>query len=200
MLLQGWTLNYEMFFYGVFACTLVLPVSRRLPALTLGLVGLTLVGAVAQPEHPAASTYTSPMLLEFLAGAVLCRAWQRGWLPRGDGAFLLLGAGVVAFILQITRADPHGWRWLAWGGPSVMIVAGALGMEAARRLPRVPALRLLGDSSYSLYLSHLLTLTVIRPVVQPLPAFLAVPAAILACVAVGLLVYIKLPSVRYTRD
>jgi peptidoglycan/LPS O-acetylase OafA/YrhL len=46
------------------------------------------------------------------------------------------------------------WRALVWGGPSALIVAGAAGIEASRRWPRLAPLEGLGEISYSLYLVH----------------------------------------------
>jgi exopolysaccharide production protein ExoZ len=46
---------------------------------------------------------------------------------------------------------------VAGGIPSLLLLAGTIGMEAAGRLPRrVAALAFLGDGSYFLYLSHIL--------------------------------------------
>jgi exopolysaccharide production protein ExoZ len=44
VLVQGWTLNYEMFFYGVFALVLFIPRQLRLAALSMAFCGLALSG------------------------------------------------------------------------------------------------------------------------------------------------------------
>lgn len=67
-------------------------------------------------------------------------------------------------------------------------MAGALGLENGG-LPRVPGLRALGDASYALYLTHLLVLQAVLPVLRPWPVALALPLALLACIAVALLVH-----------
>jgi peptidoglycan/LPS O-acetylase OafA/YrhL len=54
---QGWTLNYEMFFYALFAIALILP--RR-----VGLPGLQLSLSVLWPTH---------------RGSVVSRLWRRCW-------------------------------------------------------------------------------------------------------------------------
>lgn len=80
LLVPGWTLAYEMFFYLLFA--LVLSVSRRPDRLILllgsALVGLFLAGLILAPQGAIAWTYTSPLLLEFLGGALVALAWRRG--------------------------------------------------------------------------------------------------------------------------
>ena len=65
-LVPGWTLNYEMFFYFIFAVGLAF---RKIEGIvSAGILLLVLIGAVYCPSGAIASTYTSPMLLEFLFG------------------------------------------------------------------------------------------------------------------------------------
>ena len=185
---QGWSLNLEMQFYLLFAGMLLLPERRRLPALTAviaTLVGMTVASSLVKDDS-AFNLY--PVVLEFLGGAWLCRAWQRGWLRRLP-AGLLLTAGLALLAMQTGWPMPVPWRCLRWGVPALLIVAGAVGLETSGRLPVVPGLRALGDASYSLYLTHLLLLVSLRPVLAPLPAIPAALGAILACVAFSLLVH-----------
>lgn len=189
VLLPGWTLNYEVFFYFVFAATLLLPARRRLPALSVGLAGLVAFGIAVHPAHIAAATYTGPLLLEFLAGAWLCRAWQQGWAPKGRWGLLLAAFGALALLAQVRLGPSGDLRCMTWGLPAVLIVAGALGAEAGGRLPNVPGLRRLGDASYALYLTHLAVQKPLLPILHPLPLPIALPLVIVACVAVALAVH-----------
>lgn len=186
VILPGWTLNYEVFFYLVFAATLLLPARRRLIALSVGLVGLVALGIGIHPAHIVAATYTGPLLLEFLAGAWLCQAWHRGRLPKGRWGIAMAGFGALALLAQAGIGPPDGWRCLTWGVPSLLIVAGALGMETGAWLPRVPGLQQVGDASYALYLTHLMVQKPLLPILHPLPLPVALPAAMLACIAVAL--------------
>lgn len=194
VLIQGWTLNCEAFFYLAFAAVLLLPARLRLLALTGVFAALSLAGLAVHPAGAAGAAYTSPLLLEFLAGAWLCRAWQRKAVPQGDRAALLLAAGVLALAVQ-AGAEQVGaglsdrWQVVAWGLPALLILAGALGLEAGGTLPRVQGLRALGDASYALYLTHLMVLWAVLPVLHPWPVAVALPLALLACVAAALLVH-----------
>ncbi len=188
VLSQGWSLNLEMQFYILFAATLLLPGRRRLLALTgviATLAGLTVVASFIKDD---AAFNFFPIVLEFLAGAWLCRAWQRGWMRRLP-AGLLLTAGLALLLVQVQWPTPVPWRCLQWGVPALLVVAGAVGLEASGRLPAVPGFRTLGDASYSLYLTHMLLLAGLHPILAPLPAVVAIPGGILACVALGLLVH-----------
>jgi exopolysaccharide production protein ExoZ len=154
VLWQGWTLEYEMFFYLLCALALLLP-SRRLVALGAALVALVVVGLVVQPAGPIALAYTNPLLLEFGAGVLLALAWRQRWLRAfwlGAGA---LAAGVGVYALQQAGLAPvTGARIIDWGVPALLIVAGALAMEGGGRMPRSRFGLLVGDASYSLYLTH----------------------------------------------
>lgn len=189
VLIPGWTLNYEVFFYLAFAVTLLLQARLRLPVLSLGLAGLVALGIAIHPAQAAAATYTGPLLLEFLGGAWLCQAWQRGWVPRGRWGLALSALGALVLLAQAGIGPFEGWRCLTWGLPSLLIVAGALGAEAGGRLPRILGLRQMGDASYALYLTHLMVQKPLLPILHPLPLPMALPLVILTCVAVALAVH-----------
>ena len=62
----GWTLNYEVFFYGLFALCLLLPRRAAVAAAVAALGGLSLAGALAgplplrSPSGPSRSCSNSP--------------------------------------------------------------------------------------------------------------------------------------------
>jgi exopolysaccharide production protein ExoZ len=60
-LAPGWTLNFEMFFYIVFAAGLVLPRKYGLPAIVATLSGLILLGLATKPTQ--AALYIGPIHL-----------------------------------------------------------------------------------------------------------------------------------------
>lgn len=64
VLVQGWTLNYEMFFYVLFAAVLFLPAARRFLALVLLFGVLVGFGLVVQPDGAVLRTYTSPLMAD----------------------------------------------------------------------------------------------------------------------------------------
>ncbi len=158
LLVPGWTLNFEMFFYVVFTCSLVLPARVRLTALTLVFGLLVGIGLFAGPfDSAAADVYFSPLLIEFVAGAAI-GTWlrRRGRVPGPivSGALVICG-----FALLVSRdAAPLGQFTQMIG--AVAIVVGALHPAFARW--SCAPLRVLGDSSYSLYLTHLFTLGALR--------------------------------------
>src|SRR5690606_21598318 len=78
-----------------------------------------------------------------------------------------------------------------WGAPSALLVAGVLAREAAADAPRwVRRVGVLGDSSYALYLIHILIITLLLQTASVLPilATLAPRTAALLIAVIALLV------------
>lgn len=112
VLVPGWSLNYEMFFYALFALALLVARNWRVPVMVAALALLVVGGLIGHPRGALLVTYTNPRLLEFAVGMILGRLWVMKKHPRQDGGH--------------------------------------------------PVLMALGDASYSIYLTHLFTLGVLR--------------------------------------
>lgn len=158
LLVPGWTLNFEMFFYLVFAVSLWLPTTVRLPAFIGVFAALVGAGFAFGPfESAAARTYTDPILLEFAAGTLIGAAWLRGRISLSRTSSLVLVL-VGAFLLTQRNSFPLGTFTQMLG--ACLVITGALAECWSRHGSTL--LRLLGDSSYSLYLTHLFTLGLLR--------------------------------------
>ena len=154
LIIPGWTLNYEIFFYLIFALALTAPRRARLVAVSGLLAALVVVGLVLPAANPVVDMVTNPLLLEFGAGIWLGHAWQNKALlsPGWGWAALAAGlAGLVAWQL-CSGAEPVSARAVAWGAPAFLIVAGAVTLEQQGALPRARALLIIGDASFSIYL------------------------------------------------
>lgn len=204
VLFLGWTLNFEMAFYALFALALLAP--RRYRGLIVAgpLVILPLLGLYATPQQPIGLFVTDPIILEFLGGVLLAVFFAEHRLANAACGWGLLGAGLVALLASALGTEPDGWRrLLLWGLPASAIVAGAIGLERGGRLPRWLALERLGDASYSLYLTHVPTLRLISTVLHPLSRspLLVLPLGALGALAIALLVYawIENPLRRFLR-
>jgi exopolysaccharide production protein ExoZ len=151
----GWTLNYEMFFYLVFAGALACRSNTaRFAAVAAILMGLVLLRPVVGADGPILFRITSPLLLEFLAGMAIAATCRKGWLLPAPLA-LTAPLSALAFMAWLSSGHVDTWpRAVYFGLPAVLIVVGVVSLESrlARR-PVRPCL-LLGDASYSLYLSH----------------------------------------------
>lgn len=161
VLVPGWTLNYEMFFYALFAFALWR--GKTLQTLLICIPALVIAGLALKPTSPPVVTYTDPIMLEFLAGVLIAR--YRNLLSSSNIAWLL----PIGFIVIVAVPTPGVWRLLAWGLPAAGIVAGAIAWESRTSTFRNRPLRMLGDASYSIYLVHPIAIAVVAKVVQMLP-------------------------------
>ncbi len=193
LLVPGWTLNFEMFFYAIFGGSLLLPARGRLAALSLFFLALAGIGLALGPFNSAAAqTYTHPMLLEFAAGALI-GAWWLGDHPRLPFVASLLFMTVGAATLVLRGHEPLGDFTQIIG--AALAVMGALDVRLGAWRNRL--LQALGDSSYSLYLTHLFALGVMRvawaKLVPTAPTLFTGSAfmltSLLGCAAVGWLSY-----------
>lgn len=202
VLVQGWTLNFEMFFYVVFAASLMLPRHRRLPAMAAIFVFLVLLGLAIDTDNALFMTYTRPVILEFVAGMIVAEFWLRGRVagPR-SGVALVLGALLGFAALAVLRL-PFDERIL--GPLAVMLVVGTLSIEAAGWLRKWALPTLLGDASYSIYLWHTFVISVVAKMaamigLAPLPTLFA---ALVAGTLAGVVAYfvVERPLTRRTRS
>ncbi len=185
VLVQGWTLNYEMFFYILFAMALFLPAKRRLSALAALFLALVAAGWLLHPETPVLKTWTDPLLLEFLAGMVIGKAWLKGAVPSPAVGLALLAAAVAGFaFVGITYT---GFNAFVLGPLAAALVLGVLSFEKRGAVARLPAAAYLGDASYSIYLWHTMAISVVAKAASmlALPGPVAFAAAVIAGTALG---------------
>ncbi|MFC3124278.1 acyltransferase family protein [Pseudoroseomonas globiformis] len=167
----GWTLNYEMFFYVLFATALALPRRQAVASLMLLLVALIAAGLALRPQNPALQFWTAPIIGEFALGMAIGLAHREGLrLPR-PAAWGLVAAGLALFLIQAAPAATHlmppAERALTFGLPAALLVAGAvLRAPVQHPLPFSRFLAWLGDASYSLYLTHPFVIALARRVAQ----------------------------------
>lgn len=159
VLFMGWTLNYEVFFYLLFALALLLRDERaRLLAVSGVLAVLVGVGAMTDPQGAAATTYTSPLLIEFVIGMWMNRAFRLA-TPRTAGAAKITAlVGIMLAAFALLAIGDAGWpglpREIKWGVPAFAIVAAALMLEHGGATLGWRWLLLLGETSYAIYLVH----------------------------------------------
>jgi exopolysaccharide production protein ExoZ len=188
VVLQGWTLNFEMFFYLVLALVLLLPRLAAIATVSALLVALVLLKV---------PYYGQSVILEFVLGLWIGWAFQRGLtLP-----LLVRVAAIVAGFAAVaaTMAFPAQDRLLGYGIPAALIVAGATLGTPIRSSRLVRALVLLGDASYALYLTHPLMTRLFATSVRHVAGFdsLATQAlyfviAVAASIALAILVHLAI--------
>lgn len=163
LLPTGWTLNFEMLFYAVFALCLTLPRKAGLWLATAILTALMLLGIAIRPSMPALIYWTHPLFIEFMLGMLLGVARKRGVrvsVPTGLaisllGVVVLAGFAVSGYSVPDRLVDK--WLPIFWGVPCALLVAGAALSDDGRPAPIwLRPVTFLGDASYSIYLAHLM--------------------------------------------
>lgn len=201
----GWTLNYEMMFYVVFA--LVIGVKRRfaLPLIAAILLVIVAAGQVLRPTSLQLLFWSDPIILEFLAGIAIHAAVARGLTLPGLARLMLVAAGVAILYGVGIPVDLRAERWIVWGGPAAMIVLAAATGGAGRRQPLA---ELAGDTSYAVYLAHLFVLIALARAFVAVGwtgwtmSFVVYPLVALALVALGSYLLNRLferPVLRFLR-
>lgn len=145
----GWTLNFEMFFYALFALAFFVRQRYQLILLTASLLIVSeVLGRIGVLSH----FYSNNIIYEFLLGIGIGVLYRRGlvreglWLP----LTVLLAACYAIYHLDASS------RLLHWGLPSALVVLAFIALEPYFRGNRL--LKVLGDCSYSVYLIHVLVL------------------------------------------
>jgi exopolysaccharide production protein ExoZ len=166
VLVQGWTLNFEMFFYAIFAISLAVVRRFQLILLVAIFAAFALAGWLFHPQSAILMTYTRPIILEFVAGALIGQLWLKGRLPRYAVGIGLVVIAVVGFaLIQLLGLD---FNEFICGPLAVSLIIGTLALERSGATPDIPVLTYLGNGSYSIYLWHTLAISVVAKVGQSL--------------------------------
>lgn len=213
LLVVGWTLTFELFFYTMTAVALAFGSSRRASTMILAWAAvLVLVLLLATPANgPWWRLLTSPLTLEFLAGAWVGVHWRKlpdilAWPAAAIGVAWMVAASLLLSELP-GYGQSDGVRVIAFGLPAALLIAGLAHMEGSGRiLPKGPMVRL-GDASYSLYLTHLFVLSLSGRLWSALGATGSVAGnlvfliiTLLLCLVVSVVVHrtIELPIARFS--
>jgi exopolysaccharide production protein ExoZ len=212
VLIVGWTLSYEIFFYCLFG--LAIWFAPRISRFVLySWLGGTLAFFWLSLDDRAASTQT-PLLLNFvfnlhnLEFALGCLAayWVLGERVKLGIPYLILGA--VSFVtsgLFDNYTNLEIPDVIAYGLPSMLIVLGAAFTDLNQGW-QIPAwLKQLGDASYSIYLVHYpclaatFKLAIALNIVGLLGNFLTLSLLTVIAIIAGWLTYLYLEKPLITR-
>jgi exopolysaccharide production protein ExoZ len=204
---QGWTLDYEMFFYIAFAFAVLLPRRWAVASLTLGFVALAWAGRNLDISTPVMFTWTDGMILEFLVGVYVGLAYEKlayeknvrlpGWV-----AWLAIVAGLGLGVM-----DYPGPTLIVAGIPAALVVGGFVLGPRIKDTFATGLLSRVGDASYSLYLTHAIVLKLvyqawIAGIGERLPVSVFFVSSMVAALSAGLLIYyvVERPMTKYLRS
>ncbi|MDQ3061020.1 MAG: acyltransferase [Pseudomonadota bacterium] len=147
----GWTLNFEMLFYALFATAIAL----GLPRIRFCLLVFLLIFLARQLATPAVllTFYGQSLVFEFILGMGVAHI-HLNHPPPAPLAGLLAALAGLAVMFGFDWSSSMD-RFGAWGVGAGLMVLGAVWLEPwIARIRAASQLSFLGDASYSIYLSH----------------------------------------------
>jgi exopolysaccharide production protein ExoZ len=169
LLVPGWSLNLEMFFYLVFAFVLLAGSQWRLWIVGALFGALVLLGVAGKDSGvaPELLFYTDVRLLEFWLGMLIAHRVLQDSLqvPRALAVGLIIaGFAVLLTGFPVNALPPGTFARTLLGNvlPSAAVIVGAISMERNGWMTDHPWLHWTGDASYSIYLTHIFSLGVAR--------------------------------------
>jgi len=165
ILMLGWTLNFEMLFYVIFALALRFSPRVGLIFIAATITSIALCGVVLELHTTPFAFWLNPIVMEFLFGIALAYVFRQGVRWRLVTGLPVIAAGVGVMIwMQYSGIAGNYWsaRFLWMGLPALAVCTGAILIEkqaATNRLQRAVVLG--GDASFVLYLSHPFSLAVV---------------------------------------
>ncbi|MBC7602385.1 MAG: acyltransferase [Ramlibacter sp.] len=177
VLFDGWTLEFEMMFYVLFAASLALKDFNRSVAVCCGAV---VVWAVLSRQY---------LVLEFAMG--MCIGWafvRRRFVY--ERPIVPLAVGLAAFLLTVWTKPGVADRVVHYGIPAALILYGSIYIHQSTNRVFIR----IGDASYAIYLVQVFTVSAFYKLVK----YIAPPAAlsdlyaavcVLVTVGAGCLIY-----------
>lgn len=174
----GWTLEYEFAFYTLFAFFLFLPMPKNLIITSIALLIIAIFTSI------------NSVIIEFSYGLLAGWLFINGKLKKHAKVLFLIGS--IALIASIAYQEKIH-RVFSWGTPSLLIVLGCAHLNQIKNNTII----LLGNASYSIYLTHILVMPIYLKIITRLdinntPADIIIIAGTLLCMASGILTHMLL--------
>ncbi|AGF78690.1 putative acyltransferase [Desulfocapsa sulfexigens DSM 10523] len=216
LVMVGWTLIHEIYFYTVFSLALLFSSEKRLPFVLVGWGGIVVLGSVLfTVTLPTLRILFHPLTLEFIGGCFLAILYQKRNFTVKPAILVVLAlaalvasvSGYYLFTVVTGRIEPlYWWRVFIFGIPALAIVFCLINAERNGYLMNRYLIRV-GDASYSIYLSHILSLSLVGRIwgtfsVNGLADNMVVlPLALVFVIIVGMASYslVEKPLLRISR-
>ena len=144
VLFLGWTLNYEMYFYLIFALSLILSFKNR-SLIATGILTFFFILCKNYKEFPF-SVYGDLIVFEFVIGMIIYEAIVK------RNMFNLLILIFTILIVSLVNENGISNRLINYGLPLALLCSIAIIIFKDKKFPKI--FLTLGGASYSLYLVH----------------------------------------------
>lgn len=173
---QGWTLNYEVFFYGIFALALFFPRRIGLTLVAGLLLSLATIGAFWGPFWLGGDAltiqefYISPHVALFAVGIAIGNLAIRGPSLRVARHWLWFTLGTIGAMTAIFAMFSNAYhlplpvRITFWAADALIVLLCVLDRDQDPNTPFAKLCETLGDASYSIYLVHFFIVTVVAKI------------------------------------
>lgn len=213
LLVVGWTLVHEMYFYLVFALLLRFPEKYLSRLLVLWAAASVAGRFLFDPAgNPLIQLVANPLILEFIAGAFIALLSFSG-KPVSGWPFLTLaflgwaGGYAIAANLGLAAHSSEWLRVIVFGTSAALGIYGLVALERYSEWKLPSWLIAVGDASFSLYLSHLLVIATVGRAWEKLGLTgfwinsVVVGGMLMAVVAVGMASFrlIERPMLAFSR-
>lgn len=211
-LFVGWSLAFELSFYGVAALAVAIgrTSQARTALLSASVSVCALIGLYVAPTHDLIAIPFNAIWLEFMFGIIVQMLWRDHAGRMGTRAATMLifsGSAVMAasalfgypFQVEakaVVNGESGALRSLLWGLPSATLTLGVIVHSAKANAGHYYDLVRnwlihLGDASYSLYLTHMILLMSAQYLLPGMPGMSDIIILLLmaGCVQFALLVY-----------
>lgn len=171
----AWTLEYEILFYLLFGLMIL---NRKVfyPAFLIWFFTIIFffISPSLEPDYLMVGKIFNPINLEFLAGCgvgilITKNILNFKWIPR-----VCISAGIIGICISVIINYFGIWefhRAIGWGIPSAVLIFGLVKLELSQKI-RIPQIFVyLGNSSYSIYLTHLITLLIFSKIIEKIGIF-----------------------------
>lgn len=172
----GWTLNLEIFFYIIFAISLLLS-KKYAPIITIFFIGaIMLFVKFSQCKSIVCYMYSLNYIILFILGILIY--YIVNLIPKKIFQYrisllyfsLLISATFIYFNLFYYHASTIISALLMYVYPSLIVILAVSLHEAKYRFDYAPIL-ILGDSSYAIYLTHIFFIEIFRTISVQYPLF-----------------------------
>lgn len=149
----GWTLSYELYFYVLFAISVLLFRRYFLIGLALSMAAIGLAASALAPTSSIVAFLQNSIIIEFLMGCAIAWLFKRGATLKAPLTWIALSIFISSVAPNQELNSP--FRFLYWGIPAALFISALVQLDRLEVIKWPKSILIIGDSSYAIYLIHI---------------------------------------------